>query len=310
MAKFIYFGSSTFSKIVLENIIRAGYRPSLIITKPDTPKGRGLKMHPTEVSKFAQKNKIKAIKPQKLNEKELQDKLSGAETDYIVVADYGKIIPFFLLSLPKKLPLGIHPSLLPSYRGAAPIERSLMAGEKITGATIFKLNQSIDSGEIVLQNTLAVAPNDNYFTLQTKLAVLGAKSFIQSLKKIQVKQYKLVPQDENKATLAPKLTKKEGRINWNSPAEKIKNLIRATLNWPTAYTYYQDKIVKITEATAFFEKSEKVPSTIIKVDKSGIYVATSTGILKITKLKPAGKKEMSSWAFACGYKIKEDDFFK
>lgn len=309
--KFIYFGSSVFSKIILENIFYAGFRPCLVVTKPDAPQGRGLKVCPTEISKLADNHNIKTLKPENLFDSHFLKKVSGAKLELMVVADYGKIMPSALLSLPRILPLGIHPSLLPRYRGAAPIERSLMAGEKITGITIFKIIKKVDAGPVALQKTIKVKPKDNYFSLRMKLASLGAEAFLETINKIKENRLHLAPQGDTKTAAAPKLTKKEGQIIWEKPAEEINNLIKATLNWPTAYTYYQGKVIKITEAESLPEpeKEDKKASTIIKIEKDGIYVAAGKGALKITRLKPEGKKEMPGWDFACGHKMKKGESF-
>ncbi|MCF7887159.1 MAG: methionyl-tRNA formyltransferase [Candidatus Omnitrophica bacterium] len=309
MDKIIYFGSSDFSKKILQTLIEAKIKPLLVITKPDAPKGRGLKLYPTQVAKLSEDNNIKVIKPDNLEDTNFLDKISKINPNYLVVADYGKIIPNSLLSIPIILSLGIHPSLLPLYRGPAPIERTLINGEKITGVTIFKLDKSIDTGPIALQKKIEVDTNDNYFTLSKKIAVLGTEALIEVLYQIKDNLLNLKSQDIKKATFAPKLSKQDGRINWKNNAEKIKNLIRATLNWPTAYTYYNNKILKITEAESLEDTNKQKPATITKIDKSGIYVAAGSRILKIKKVKPEGKKEMSAWSFVCGHRVKEGDFF-
>jgi methionyl-tRNA formyltransferase len=309
MDKIIYFGSSNFSKKILQTLIEAKIKPVLVITKPDAPKGRGLKLYQTQVAKLSQDNKIKVIKPDNLGETRFLDEISKIKPNYLVVADYGKIIPNELLSMPKILPLGIHPSLLPLYRGPAPIERTLINGKTITGVTIFKLDKGIDTGPMILQKKIKIDSNDTYFTLSKKLANLGTEALIEVLYQIKDNFPSMEKQDEKKATFAPKLSKQDGRINWENNAEKIKNLIRATLNWPTAYTYYNNKILKIIEAENLEDKNKQNPATITKVDKNGIYVAAGSGILKIKKVKPEGKNEMPAWSFVCGYKIKEGDKF-
>lgn len=307
MDKIIYFGSSQFSKTILKTLIEAKIKPILVITKPDAPKGRGLRLYQTQVAELAKSTHIEVIKPKNLKKTAIIDKISEIKPNYLVVADYGKIIPGSLLSIPKILPLGIHPSLLPLYRGPAPIERTLINGDKISGVTIFKLDKGVDTGPIVLQKQIKIDESDNYFTLSRKFAHLGAEALIESLYQIKNNQIQLKTQNEKKATFAPKLSKRDGKINWNNSAEEIKNLIRATLDWPTAYTHYQNKILKITEAANLDSEKQTESGRIIKIDKTGIYVTTGSGILKIKKLKPEGKKEMPSWSFVCGHKIKEGD---
>jgi methionyl-tRNA formyltransferase len=310
MDKIIYFGSSDFSKKILQALIEAKVKPVLVVTKPDAPKGRGLKLYQTQVAKLSQDNKIEVVKPNNLGKTTFLDKISKIKPNYLVIADYGKIIPNRLLSVPKLLPLGVHPSLLPLYRGPAPIERTLINGETITGVTIFKLDKGIDTGPMILQKKIKIGLNDTYFTLSEKLANLGTEALIEALYQIKDSFPNLEKQNKKNATFAPKLSKQDGKINWKNSAEKIKNLIKATLNWPSAYTYYNNKILKITEAENLEDKNKRSPAAITKVSKDGIYVSAGSGILKIKKVKPEGKKEMSAWSFVCGYKIKEGDKFE
>jgi methionyl-tRNA formyltransferase len=303
--KFIYFGSSRFSCLVLEHLCSKGFVPSLIVTQPDQPQGRGLKILPTDISLFAEKRKIATIKPAVLKAPEVKERLSQEGVDYFVVTDYGKLLPEEILSLPKKLPLALHPSLLPLYRGAAPINWAIINGERETGVTIFKINDKIDKGEIILQKRVSIDDKDDIFSLTTKLAGRGAIAIVEAAEKIKSNNFALTPQDESKATLAPKLTKADGRINWEFSALRIRNLIRGTLGWPSAYTCYKDKVIKILEADALDMDVVEKPSTIVRVDREGIYVATSKGVLKITRVKPEGKKDMHAWAFVNGYRVKE-----
>lgn len=307
--KTIYLGSSEFSLIVLENIYSAGILPSLIISQPDRPKGRGLKVSSTKVSIFAVKKNIPVIKPYSFDEKVL-GKIRGEEADFFLVADYGKILPEFLLSLPKAMPLCVHPSLLPFYRGAAPIERTLINGEKETGVTIFRINKRVDSGDILLQKKIPVNKSDNIFSLKSKLAQEGAGLLVEALKKIEQGNYELIAQDEFKATGAPKLKKEDGCINWRGEAQSISNLVRATLGWPSAYTFYRQTLIKITEVSVDRDSVVLLPpSTIIKIDKQGIVVAAGKGAVRIKKVKPQGKKEMDAFAFVCGHRVKEGEKF-
>jgi len=307
--KFIYFGSSEFSKMILEGLSKKGYLPSLIVTKPDKPKGRGLKIQSTEVSSFAQERKLACINPFSLSDLNFKKELDEKDADFFIIADYGKIIPSSLLFLPKIFPLCVHPSLLPFYRGAAPIETAILNAEVETGVTIFKVNEIVDAGDIVLQRSVPIDYFDDFFLLQEKLAKIGISLLIESLGKIINKNYTLIPQDDKKASFTSKFKKEDGRISWKSSAKEIRDLIRATLGWPSAYTYYKGIMIKILEADIIEEKAPDLAATIVRVDKRGIYVATGDGILQVKKLQPQGKREMDSWAFACGHNIKEGNRF-
>ncbi|UCG35524.1 MAG: methionyl-tRNA formyltransferase [Candidatus Omnitrophota bacterium] len=308
-ARFVYFGSSHFSCTVLKTLFEEGLIPTLVVSQPDRPRGRGLKVLPTEVSSFSSENGISLIKPASLKDEKIYEKIKSIEPQFFAVADYGKILPAKILKIPSVFPLGIHPALLPRYRGAAPIDRTLMAGEKETGVTIFKINEEVDAGEIIIQESLPIIESDDVFTLMQKLAKKGALLLIEVIKKIERNDYTLSPQDETKVSLAPKLRKEDGKIIWEKDAVTIRNLIRATLGWPSAYTYYKERLVKILEAEVINEDSGQSPSTIIKTDKEGIYVATTKGVLKIKKLRPEGKAQMDANSFVCGYRVEVGEKF-
>jgi len=307
--KFIYFGSSQFSKVVLEGLYNKGYKPKLVVSRPNKPKERGLKLLPTEVSQFAIDNNISCIKPISLKKNEIKEILSKERADFFVVADYGEIIPEELLSLPSVFALCIHPSLLPCYRGAAPIEEVLANGDKKSGVTIFKINEKVDAGDIILQRTLDVNYDDDFFSLRNKLAIEGLLLLIEAIKKIKSKNYSLNPQDDKLATITSKLKKEDGKILWAKSNEDIRNLIRATLGWPSAYTFYKGKMIKILAADTINSDIVYSSGVIVSIDKEGICVATGKGILKIKKVKPQGKNEMDAWSFVCGYRLKSNEFF-
>ncbi|MFH1519006.1 MAG: methionyl-tRNA formyltransferase [Candidatus Omnitrophota bacterium] len=308
--RFVYFGSSQFSKIILEELYSQSYVPVLIVSRPDQPKGRGLKLSATEVSQFAQDKKIQLIKPASLKGEAVKEILYKEDADFFIVVDYGEIIPESLLNLPKVLPLCIHPSLLPRYRGAAPIEETLINGEQESGVTIFKMNREVDAGDIILQQTLAVNYDDDFFSLSKRLAKNGVLLLIQAINKINNNTYSLRPQDDKLVTLTSKLKKEDGRIAWESRAQDIRNLTRATLGWPSAYSYYQDLMFKILKGDVIDQDSIDPPGTIVAITKEGISVACGKGVLQIKKVKPQGKSEMDAWSFACGYRIKNGERLK
>lgn len=307
--KIVYFGSSKFSLIILEALCSAGFTPQLIISQPDTKKGRGMRLSPTQVSLFAEKANITLKKPTSLKASEVKQKLSGLTPDLFVVADYGKILPLDILSIPNIASLGVHPSLLPRYRGAAPINWALLNGDEETGVTVFKMNEGLDCGDIILQKKIRIEIDDNFYTLHEKLAREGALVLIKAINLIRKPSCRLIPQDETIASLTPKLVKKDGKIKWGENAIKIHNLVRATLGWPSAYTFYANIMIKILETDISNVKTEEKPSAITSIDKDGICVSTGNGIVKLKRVKPEGKKEMSAYSFAMGYRIKIGDHF-
>ena len=307
--KIIYFGSSNFSLIILENLIRAGFIPKLIVSQPDKPKGRGLISRPTEVSEFAQKENIPLVRPASLKNFKIINEIKNLEADLFIIADYGKILPASLLSVPKLASLGVHPSLLSAYRGPAPINWALINGDKETGVTIFKMDEGLDTGDIVFQKKIAINDNDNASTLHEKLATEGVKALVEALRLFEKGNYVFKPQDNHLSSFAPKLKKEDGKIKWNSKATSIMNLVRGTLGWPSAYTHYKNKMIKIIDTEVLFMPCEHEPSTIVNIDKEGIHVATGENILKIKRLKPEGKKEMDAYSFVIGHKLAVGDKF-
>ncbi|MCK9615465.1 MAG: methionyl-tRNA formyltransferase [Candidatus Omnitrophica bacterium] len=306
----IYFGSSKFSLIILENLCLSGFIPKLVVSQPDRPKGRGLKPQPTEISLFAKKTNIPIITPQSLKTSEIKEALSGKSPDLFIIVDYGKILPSSLLSIPRIAALGVHPSLLPLYRGPAPINWALLKGDKETGVTIFKVAEGLDTGDIILQKKIAISDNDNAYTLHEKLSPEGAKLLIESLNMLKKGNWTPTAQNEAFSSFAPKLQKEDGRIKWQDNAADIRNKIRAMSGWPSAYTFYKGKIIKIIEADIILVTTEAGPSTIETVKKDGIYVSTGNGILKIKRLKPEGKGEMDAYSFVLGHGVKAGDKFE
>jgi len=301
--KFIYFGSSQFSKDILMGLYLKGYEPCLVVSKPDMPKGRHLHLEPTKVSSFAHNSKIPLIRPKSLKDRTVKQDLKEEEAQLFIVADYGEIIPESILKMPKIFSVCVHPSLLPLYRGASPIEAALRDGRNETGVTIFKINREVDAGDIILQKNVPIYYEDDFFSLRKRLAKEGVSSLVEAIKKILASNYTLTLQDSSKASLTHKLTKEDGLISWDSPAEQIRNLIRATLGWPSAYTYYKGQMIKILSGEVIEESFEAAPGMILSTGKEGIAVATAKGILRIRKLKPEGKPEMDAWSFVCGHKI-------
>ena len=307
--KYIYFGSSEFSQIIIEGLFMASRPPIAIVTRPDRPKGRGLKVQPTKVSRWAASCGITCLKPDLLKDPEFQRTVKEYSADFFVVADYGAIIPDSVLVLAKQLTLCAHPSLLPLYRGASPIESALLNGDNLSGVTVFKVNERVDSGDIILQKTLAINSDDDHYSLLGKLARISVPLLLAAIDSLDKGDFKLSPQDSAKATLTHKITKADGKISWSLPAVTIHNKIRAFRGWPQAYTYYKKFLIQILSTEVIRVQEQGIGGEIVKIDKQGIYVSCGEDILKIKFLKPQGKKEMNSWAFVCGHHLKNGDKF-
>lgn len=307
--KFTYFGSSEFSEAILAGLWEENIRPTLVVTKPDKPRGRGLAMAATPVSNFARKKLIPVIKPPVLTAAALKSQLAAENPDLFIVADYGKIIPVALLKIPQVFPICIHPSLLPAYRGPTPIETVLLNAEEETGVTVFKINERIDAGEIILRKQIRVSPDDDFFSLSKKLVQTGITALGAALNKIENNDYALLAQDEKTATLTVKFKKEDGRINWNRSAAVLVDFIRALLAWPTVYTYYKGLRLRVMAAESLPGEAPGKPGQIVTLSRLGIEVATGRNILRINRVQPEGKKIMDAWSFVCGYRLKVGEKF-
>lgn len=300
----IFFGSSDFSVPSLRELYK-NFVIKAVVTTPDKPAGRGLKLKKNPVKIAAEELGLKISEPENLKDDEFIESLHQLSPDFIVLVSYGKILPKEILEIPKIEAINLHPSLLPKYRGAAPIQRVLMNGEEITGITIISMNEEIDAGEILLQKAIKIEPCDNYDTLSKRLAEEGSRLLLEAIKKIKNKEIIPIPQDSSKATYAPKIRKEERLIDWNKECLKIHNLVRGLSTKFPAYTFFRKKRLEILE-TALDKKGKGIPGEIIQLNKD-LYVGCKDGSLKILKLKPEGKKIMTGKAFLHGYKPKEKE---
>lgn len=307
---FVYFGSGIFSRGVLNRLCLQGARPALVVSQPDSARARKYKIQPTPVSLFAVEKKIPVIKPASLKDNNLYRELKQLGSDFFVVADYGKILPSEIISIPNIFAIGVHPSLLPKYRGAAPINWALINGDKETGGTIFKINPGIDAGDIFLSRKIAIEGNDDVVSLTEKLSEACALALRDVLCNIGKEEYQLFKQDNKSVSFARKLVKEDGRIKWELDADKLNNLIRGILGWPCAYAYYKGKSFQVLQADVCSEECKANPGVIVKVDKLGIYISCGRGVLRVKKVKPQNKREMTAWAFVCGYRLKVGDKFE
>lgn len=308
--KIIYFGSSHFSEIVLSYLVKIKRRPALVVSTPDKPQGRGLKMAPTPVKAFSLNAGLEVFSPASLSDPSVERRLREFNPDLFLVASYGKIIPAQILSIPAIMPIALHPSLLPHYRGAAPINWVLINGEKETGITIFKVVLPLDSGEVIFQTTMPVSDDDTIVTLSHKLALQGARDTESVLSLIEKGDYALMPQDEREASYAPKLTKSDGKISWQKDARAIRNCVRGMQGWPQAYTACGNLLISLIELEVLDDVACQSPGEIVGVSRKGIDVAAGRGIVRIRRLKPAGKKEMTAAAFICGHRLKAGDMLR
>ncbi|MCX5688036.1 MAG: methionyl-tRNA formyltransferase [Candidatus Omnitrophica bacterium] len=309
--KIIFFGSSGFAVAILEELAR-GEKIDLVITQPDRQKGRSLKMSSTPVKSKAEELGIKTFQPPRINTKESVEFLKKFNADLFVVVSFGQILSKAVLDLPKLQCINIHASLLPKYRGAAPINWAIANGEKETGVTAMKVNEKMDEGDIILKEVVSVSEEDDAITLSEKLSKKGAKLLLDTIRLIKDNKVEFIPQDHSKATYAPKLKKEDGLIDWQKSADEINNRIRAFVPWPGCFTYLDKKILKIYKVIPVHLSGEPYgspdrwtkgePGTIVELNKKGIFVKTWNGIVNIQELQLEGSRRMTAEEFIVGHK--------
>ena len=303
----VFMGTPDFAVGTLEALIAEGYEIRAVVTQPDKPKGRGKTLMPTPVKEVALKHEIPVLQPVKVREPEFVEQLRTMEPDVIVVAAFGQIISRDLLELPKYGCINVHASLLPAYRGAAPIQWAVINGDRESGVTIMRMNEGLDTGDMIDKVVVPLAEDETGGSLFEKLSHAGARLCVKVLEDLESGRAVCTPQPEESTTAyAAMITKKMGEICWQRPAEEIEQLIRGLNPWPSAYTYLDNKSLKLWKATV--EKAEEetenaVPGQVIRADKNGLCICTGDGILNVLELQLEGKKRMETAAFLRGYSI-------
>ena len=296
--RIVFVGTSEFGIPVLEELAEKHEIP-LVITQPDRPKGRGRKLSPTPIKEAAQRLGLRIIQPERISEAE--DAIRKIQPDVLLVVSYGQIIPKSILEIPKIGPINIHPSLLPKYRGAAPIQRVIMNGERETGVTIMWMNERLDAGDILLQESTPIDPEENYGSLHDRLSKMSARLTVKALQLLERGEAPRIPQDEDKATYAEPITKEETVIDWKEPAEKIHNLVRALSPKPGAQAFISRNRFKIYK-TRLSEGEGEPGSILVKDIKRGILkIACREKSVEILEIQPEGKRVMDVASFLRGY---------
>ena len=305
--KIVYMGTPDFAVAPLEAILHAGYEVTAVVTQPDKQKGRGKEVAMSPVKECALKHGIPVFQPIKIKEKDNVEQLRTYEADIFVVAAFGQILSEEILHMPKYGCINIHASLLPAYRGAAPIQWSILNGEKETGVTIQQMAKGVDTGDILSRVKVPIAEKETGESLFDKLMLAGAELLVNTLPRIE--QGTIVPEKQNEelATYAGKLEKNMGEIDWAKSAVEIERWIRGLNSWPSAYTHYKGKTLKIWEADVLPAKNEKTcpMGTVVEVFKDSFDVLTGDGILRVKSVQLEGKKRMPVKDFLLGYDIRE-----
>lgn len=307
--RIIFMGTPDFSVGTLEALVEAGHEVCLVVTQPDKPKGRGKEMQYTPVKEAALKHGIEVYQPRRIREAECVEKLRQYNADIMVVIAFGQIIPKEILEMVPYGCVNVHASLLPKYRGAAPIQWSIIDGEAVTGVTTMQMDEGLDTGDMLLKTEVPITAEETGESLHDKLAEAGAALCVETLAKLQ--EGSIVPekQGESPTAYARMLDKKLGNIDWTKSAVEIERLVRGLNSWPSAYTYWNKKVVKIWKASVTDENSNEQAGTVVKVEKDGFYVQTGNGLLKVLELQIPGKKRMDAGAFLRGYTIEPGEVF-
>lgn len=304
-------GTPEFALPSLELLLNSKHQIAGVVTQPDKPRGRGLKLLPSPVKEFAEKHNLsesgstgKVLTPEDLKSEEFYQSLSELKPDLIAVVAF-RILPERIFSLPPSGTINLHASLLPKYRGAAPINWAIIKGEKITGLTTFFIQKKVDRGEIILQKEVEIYPEETYGELSSRLSRIGAELLLETIDLIYKGEVKTYSQNDSEASSAPKITEELCRIDWSKSAEEINNLIRGLSPQPGAFTFIRDKLLKVYKSKVETDENSSTElGKIIKADqKNELLVQTNKGILRLKELQLEGKKKLGDEEFLRGYRI-------
>jgi len=303
--KIVFFGSSHFAVPALQALIKSGHELVCVVTQPDKKKGRHLRLAATDVKGIAMAAKLKIFQPEDIKAKDSLSFLRKLGADLFVIMAYGQIFSQEALDIPAIMPINIHASLLPRFRGAAPVNWAIINGDKKSGLSVIYVTRKMDAGPVILQKEIQIQPQDTSVTLEEKLSQAAPGILMDALKLIEARNYRLAEQDEGKVVLAPKLAKQDGLIDWNTPVVDIHNQIRGTLPWPGAFTSYRRKLLKIFQADPLpvFPAHKPVPGEVVRADKHGIVVAAARGFLEIKELQLEAARRMPAESFVMGHKL-------
>ena len=306
MLTLVFCGTPQFAVPTLAKLIDSGFSVPLVVTQPDRPRGRGMELAVSPVKQRALELGLPVIQPEKIKKNdEFRAQLTALKPDAIIVVGYGRIIPQWMLDLPPLGNLNLHASLLPKYRGAAPIQWAIAHGETVTGVTTMRIDAGLDTGNILLQQDLEVGPHDTSETISPRLADIGADLMVVTLRGLQAGTLQARPQENSEATLAPILQKEDGRIDFNLSAHAIYNRMRGFQPWPGAFTTFRGKGLQVRAA----KSARKIlPAATISVE-NGLVAGCGEGALELLEVQPEGKKRMPAADFVRGYRPQNGETF-
>ncbi|WP_461202626.1 methionyl-tRNA formyltransferase [Enterococcus sp. N342-3-1-2] len=301
MTKIVFMGTPAFSVPILEGLLEEGYEIAAVVTQPDRPVGRKRIITPTPVKEAALKHGLLVLQPEKISGSPEMEQIKTLAPDLLITAAFGQFLPSSLLAVPTHGALNVHASLLPKYRGGAPVHYAIMAGDQETGVTIMEMIKKMDAGGIFAQERLPITPQDDVGTMFDKLSALGKTLLLQTLPKILSGELTPVPQDEDLVTYSPNISREQEAIDWGKTAQQIDAQVRGMRPWPIAFTMYQDQRWKIWSVSSVAQTTTAAPGTIIERSKKELLIACGSGtVLAIDSLQPAGKGQQDIAAFLNG----------
>jgi methionyl-tRNA formyltransferase len=306
--KIIFMGTPEFAVPILQMLVEESYKILAVVTQPDRPKGRKRILTPSPVKEEALRHHIPVLQPEKLRHPDAVSQIIALEPDLIVTAAYGQILPKAILELPKYGCLNIHGSLLPYYRGGAPIQRAIMNGEPLTGVTLMYMAAGLDTGDMIRKIEIPITDEDNTGTMFVKLSQAGKELLRAALPELLAGQIQAIPQDNDLATLAPNISREDEQIDWSRSTTELFNQIRGLSPWPGACTLWNGENFKVWASrkqplkidSANFNLPSTVPGTVLQIAEEGIEVLTGDGTIWLTEVQPAGKKSMDAAQFRLG----------
>lgn len=303
----VFMGTPETAAFSLEELFKGPDPVVGVVTQPDRPQGRGQRSVPSPVRRIAESRGIPVLAPENVRDAAFLNALKSLGPELIVVVAYGRILPRAVLELPPHGCLNVHYSLLPKYRGAAPVAWAILNGEQKSGVTTMRLVEKMDAGPILLSAEVSLVPDETAASLEAKLTPVGARLLLETIRGL--KDDSIVPkhQKEEEATYAPILKKEDGKIDWHQPAEAIERRVRGLNPWPSAYTYYKGKLLKIYRATAIRAEEKGSPGEVVRADKGGLWVMTGRGILSLEEVQLENRKKLSAAEFLKGTRIQRGE---
>ena len=310
--KIVFMGTPDFARDSLKAVVEAGHEVALVVTNPDKPKGRGMKLIPSDVKKYAIEQNLEVVQPVKVrNNPEFVEQLKNINPDVICVVAYGKIIPKEILDIPRLGCINVHGSLLPKYRGAAPIQWAVLNGDKETGITTMFMDVGMDTGDMINKEVVQIGDDETTGELWDRLSIIGAKLLVKTLEDLENGTYKREKQGDD-FTVAPMIKKEMAKIDWkNQTSSEIKNLVRGLNPFMGAFSFLNDKKIKIWKVEKLNDKPEKEPGTVLVSDsKAGLVIATNDGAVSVLEIQGENSKRMGISDYLRGNKILVDEKFK